>query len=71
MALLTINSLRNQNLFKNLYLRYRFGRGVPLTVFRKATVKIRRSAVVQGAGNLSIGAKWPAYEFCPTLFAIW
>jgi acetyltransferase-like isoleucine patch superfamily enzyme len=62
---------RNTRVFRNLYLRYRFGRTFPLTVFRKAVVKISPSAHVEGTGHLSVGTKWPAYEFFPTLFVLW
>jgi serine acetyltransferase len=71
MAFLTPTRLRSLSLLKSLYFRYRFGRKLRLSVFRKATVKIKRSASVQGGGRLSIGVKWPAYEFHSTLFALW
>jgi acetyltransferase-like isoleucine patch superfamily enzyme len=66
-----LRGLGKINLLNSLYFSTRFSPKIRILIFRKASVKIKSSAVVQGQGKLSIGCTWPAYCYFPTLFAIW
>lgn len=71
MTIPNIKSLNNLNLLKTLYFKCKIRSKVKFLIFRKASVKIKSNAIVQGLGKLSIGAKWPAYCFYQTLFVVW
>ena len=71
MTISDIKSVKNLQYVKTIYFNYRFRCKPRFLIFRKTSVKVKTNAIVQGIGKLSIGAKWPAYCFHHTLFAVW
>jgi acetyltransferase-like isoleucine patch superfamily enzyme len=59
------------NLPKTFYYNCRFKNDPQIFVCKKVSVKIKRSATVQGSGDLLIGFKWPSYCYYQTIFAVW
>jgi acetyltransferase-like isoleucine patch superfamily enzyme len=70
MKLANLKHLNNISLIKTLYFNNKFGGKVKFRIYRKASVKIKPTAVVQGEGKVSIGYKWPGYRYYETLFSI-
>jgi acetyltransferase-like isoleucine patch superfamily enzyme len=59
------------NLPKTFYYNCRFKNDPKIFVCKKVSVKIKRSATLQGTGDLLIGFKWPQYCYYQTMFAVW
>jgi serine acetyltransferase len=59
------------NLPKTFYYNCRFKNDPKIFICKKVSVKIKRSATLQGTGDLLIGFKWPQYCYYQTMFTVW
>jgi len=70
-ALVRVHALRKLELFETFFFNLRLGHRFKLLIFRRATVKIKRTARLEVKGTLRFGTKWAGYKYSDSLFAVW
>jgi acetyltransferase-like isoleucine patch superfamily enzyme len=66
-----VEKVMQLNIFGTLRARRLRNCKLDITLYRNASLKVKRTASIVGSGKLHVGMKWPAYHADKTLVSVW